>query len=135
MSISHGLRIGLCLALAVGFTLTPPLASTARAELIETETILAGDARERVRDAIARDDVAAQLAALGLSQDEAQRRVAALSDAELAGIAGKLEELPAGGAAVVVIVALVAVALAFTDWIGVTSIYPWVERRDPQRSY
>ena len=133
MSFAHGLRIGLCVVLAAGFTFTPPLASTARAELSATETILAGHARERVQAAIARDDVAEQLAALGLSQDEAQRRVAALSDAEIERIAGKLEELPAGGAAVLLIVALVAVGLAFTDWMGLTSIYPWVERREPQR--
>ena len=50
-------------------------------------------------NAISRGDLAAQLQALGLSQEAASERVASLTDGEIAGLAGRVDQLPAGGIA------------------------------------
>jgi hypothetical protein len=76
----------------------------ARAGLVGTEQAIGAAAQARTaREAIAayvgRTDVAQQLQALGLSPQEAQARVAALSDAEITALAGRIDSLPAGGSA------------------------------------
>lgn len=74
--------------------------------------------RNTVRDFIAREDVASQLKAMGLSVSTAQERVAAMTQDEVNRLAGQIETMPAGGAmayAVVVtlILAIVAVIVYF----------------------
>jgi hypothetical protein len=139
------MRWGLCSTLVLGIALIGPAVSTARAGLVTTEAALSAAAdtgtsaaRTRLEAAIEREDVAAELAALGLDRAEARQRIAALSDAEVARIAHRLDELPAGGlsgfVAVVIIVALVAIGLAVTDYLGVTDVYPWIEDKDSNRS-
>ncbi len=77
----------------------------------------AADARGRVMQSLAREDVRAALAAQGLDPEEIQARVAGLTDAEVQQIAGQLDRLPAGGNAwaaavlVLVIVLLVIIIL------------------------
>lgn len=57
-----------------------------------------------------REILAAQLAAHGVSRDEAAARVAALTDEEVAALAGRVDQLPAGGdAGVVLFLALIGV--------------------------
>jgi hypothetical protein len=53
-------------------------------------------ARGIVLSQISRSDVAGQLQSLGLTPQAAQDRVAALTDAEVAKLAGQIESLPAG---------------------------------------
>ena len=64
----------------------------AGAGLVGTEAaVAAAVARDRVATLVARDDIAGQLASLGVSREEARARVAALSDAEVASLAGQLD--------------------------------------------
>jgi len=138
------MRWGLCSTLVLGIALIGPAVSTARAGLVTTEAALSAAAetgtsaaRTRLEAAIEREDVAADLAALGLDRAEARQRIAALSDAEVARIAHRLDELPAGGSgvvAVVIIIAVVAIGLAVTDYLGVTDVYPWIEDKDSNNS-
>ena len=98
------LRRHLALALAVVmFVLTGPL-DAAHAALVTTgQAIEAGAAlgeRDRVAAFVTREDVRAQMAALGVDPAEAASRVASLSDAEVRQIAGQLDRLPAGQSAV-----------------------------------
>jgi hypothetical protein len=53
-------------------------------------------ARGTVTNFINRSDVAGQLQTLGLSANDAKDRVAALTDAEVAKLAGQIQSLPAG---------------------------------------
>lgn len=53
--------------------------------------------REKVRAFMQRPEVVKQLQKMGVSPDEAQARVGAMSDAEVRLVAGKLDMLPAGG--------------------------------------
>ncbi len=66
----------------------------AYAALIPTE----GSERERLMALIERPEVAQQLEKMGIPQGQAKDRVAAMTEAEVASLAGKLEALPAGGA-------------------------------------
>src|SRR3954451_21657186 len=53
--------------------------------------------RQRVLSVVERPRVASQLEKFGLSSDQAKDRVNALSEAGVASLAGKLDQLPAGG--------------------------------------
>ena len=124
-------RVALALAMAL-FLLTWPI-DAARAALITTEQALAGevagDERERVAAFLARDDVRAQMVALGVDPTEAAQRVAGLSDAEVARIAGHLEQLPAGQGAIGAVIGaavLIFLILLVTDLLGLTDVFPFV---------
>ena len=74
----------------------------ARAELVATESVIAPGRtpevdRARVRALLDRRDVQAQLEQYGISAEEAAARVDALTDREVALVADRLDEVPAGG--------------------------------------
>ena len=74
------------------------------------------DNRAKVMQFLVREDVQAALVAQGIDPAEAAERVGGLTDAEVAQIAGRIDELPAGGIlgvaiAVLLIVLLVVVIL------------------------
>lgn len=109
--------------------------NSAEASMIRTEQVLAkattldgtGD-REKIREFMAREDVRSQMKSMGVNPEEAEMRVASLSDAEAADLAGRIESLPAGQGALetVLIVALVVfIVLLITDLIGATRVFPW----------
>jgi hypothetical protein len=109
------------------------LAPVARAEgLVPTEQVLAearaARARSRRHEVVDRPEIASELARLGVAPEEARASIDALSDAELAAIAGKLDEQPAGAwvGAVIGAFLIVFFVLLLTDIIGVTDVYPWV---------
>src|SRR5712691_5575933 len=86
--------LGACL-----FSVT--LCGAANADLIGTDEAVAaaqsGRDRERVRAFMSRPEVVNQLQAAGVSSEEAEARVRAMSDEEVRAIAAKLDALPAGG--------------------------------------
>jgi Flp pilus assembly protein TadD len=74
--------------------------------------------RERVLSLVERPEIAAQLQKLGIPADQAKARVAAMSEAEVISLAGKLDALPAGGALnnqdflfIIVVILLVVILL------------------------
>ena len=88
------------------------------AGLIGTDEVVsaaqAAAARTTVASVLNRSDVASQLQALGLSPQVAKDRVAALTDAEVAKLAGKLDSLPAGAdssAGVIILLILLGVLI------------------------
>jgi hypothetical protein len=54
--------------------------------------------RDRVNALIERPEVAQQLEKFGIAKADAKARVAAMTEEEVASLAGKLDALPAGGA-------------------------------------
>jgi hypothetical protein len=66
-------------------------------------------ARATVSNFVSRTEVAGQLQALGLTAQNAKDRVAALTDTEVAKLAGQIDSLPAGanGAGLLVLIAIV----------------------------
>jgi hypothetical protein len=84
--------------------------------------------RDKITDFLTRQDVRRQMTDLGVDPSETESRVAALSNAEAQGIAGKIDEAPAGqGAIGILMVTAVVVFLVFvvTDMTGVTDVFPF----------
>ena len=106
----------------------PPVALTLRpvaGELIGTPQLLAPSAeaqRDTVDTFLAREDVRKQFEALGVDPAEARLRVAGLTEAELAQLSGRIDELPAGAGAVEVVL-LVLIILLILELAGAIDIF------------
>jgi hypothetical protein len=79
-------------------------------------------ARALVDATLARADVRAELARMGVDPAAIEGRVAALSDDEVATLAGQIGEAPAGGDALAVI-GIVFVVLIILELVGVIDIF------------
>ncbi|MDP2227518.1 MAG: PA2779 family protein [Moraxellaceae bacterium] len=80
--------------------------------------------RAALQDMLTRADVQAGLARYGVDAAQAADRVAAMSDAEVASMHGRLGEMPAGGSVIGVVV-FVFVLLLVTDILGLTKVFPF----------
>ena len=102
----------------------------AHAGMIGTEAVVNAaqvqQDRERLRSALNRDDVQAQLIARGVDPAQVRARVDSLTDQEVQALNGKLDQLPAGGDALELLV-LVFIVLLITDILGFTNIFPFVK--------
>lgn len=132
MSILRRLRHFIVAPLIVAMTFLSMPLGVAHASLIGSEAIVAAEtnaANRQVVDAfLQRQDVRDQLQTMGVSPSEAEARIAALSDAEVAKIAGTLPTDPAGEGALGVIIGvaiIVAIVLLITDILGFTHVYPF----------
>jgi Family of unknown function (DUF6627) len=94
-------RRSLCVCLTILTVLISVPFQAALAALISTETILdtvhTNDARDQLRQFLARQDVKTALINQGVDPEEAQARVSSLTDAEVLKITNQIEKLPAGG--------------------------------------
>jgi hypothetical protein len=78
----------------------------------------AAGARDRVRDFVGRTEVRDQLQNLGISPAAAQARVNAMTDTEVANIAGRIDSLPAGGfSGWAAAAALIVIGLIWYYWV------------------
>ena len=98
------------------------LALPAHAGLVPTESALQ---RQRVAALLDRAEVQAALAAYGVNPADVQSRVAAMSDAEAAELAARIDELPAGGIGIIGAALIVFLVLLLTDILGYTKIFPF----------
>jgi hypothetical protein len=109
------------------FNLTA-IAWPAHAALIGADAVAAAqsrqDAEQKVRAALARDDVAAAMEKLGVSPQEVRDRVAALSDDEINTLSDRMDRLPAGGDFFAT-VGFIFVILLITDILGFTKVFPF----------
>jgi hypothetical protein len=111
----------LCLAV---LNLGSPLA--AQAGMVST--LQAVEASTRVQDlatvnaGLARAEVRAQFAALGVEPAQVESRVAALTDSELRTLAGQMAEMPAGADALAVI-GIVFLVLLILEVVGVIDVF------------
>ena len=107
----------------VGFT------QTVQAAMISTEQVVTVAAAQQNRAKIAatfeRADVQAELQKMGITTEEAQARVAALTDAETASIAHRVDSIPAGGDGIVGALIFIFVLLLVTDILGLTKVFPF----------
>jgi hypothetical protein len=109
----------------VGFT------QSVQAAMVSTEQVVTAAAAEQNRAKVAatfeRADVQAELQKMGISADEARARVAAMSDAEAASVANKVDSLPAGGDGIVGTIVFLFVLLLVTDILGLTKVFPFTK--------
>lgn len=114
-----------CVALVSASLVSLGLQAPAAAGVIGTAEAIAAaqtaDPLAAVRGALARADVRERMVSLGVDPAEVDGRLAALTDAELAALADRLDELPAGGDALAVlgIVFLVLLVLELTGTIDI----------------
>jgi hypothetical protein len=114
-----------CVALVSLCLVTIGLQSPAAAGVIGTAEAIAAagspDARAMVDATLARAEVQAGLASLGVDPAQVEARLAALTDAEVAALAERLGDAPAGGdlLAVIGIVFVVLIILEVTGTIDI----------------
>lgn len=108
---------------------------TVLAALVPTEAAIevrsAEEARELIHRLLAREEVQSQLMLRGIDPAEARARVDSLSDAEAIAVANHVDQLPAGGSTVGIIVGailLVFLVLLITDLLGLTNVFPFVKK-------
>jgi hypothetical protein len=101
-------------------TLVVLAAPQARAGMIGSDAAIphAPSDRARVQALLARPDVQKELEKMGIAPADAGARVQAMSDAEVAQVAGRLDNLPAGAAVsndelllIIIIILLVAIII------------------------
>ncbi|QGY39684.1 PA2779 family protein [Pseudodesulfovibrio cashew] len=108
----------------------------AKAEMISTETSIAASQSEANRDLVRsffqRDDLRQALTERGINVDEAQARIDSLSDEEVASLADRIQDMPAGAGALGTILGaalLVFIILLITDIAGATDVFPFVKKQ------
>ena len=115
-----------CVALISLSIVSLGLQAPAAAGVIGTADAVAAvqqqDHRGAVQNVLARADVRGQMVALGVDPAEVDARIAALTDAEVATLATRIDGAPAGGDALVVI-GIVFVVLMILEFTGVIDIF------------
>jgi uncharacterized protein DUF6627 len=96
-----------------------------QAGIIATDSIAAVGERSRIASLLDRAEVRAQLQAYGVNPADVKARVAALTDAEAAQLAAKIDTLPAGGADILGVILIVFLVLLITDILGFTKVFPF----------
>jgi hypothetical protein len=111
-------RMMLCLILS--FTLIElPIIKSAHAGMISTARVVEmsrNEGEQKVQNFMSRKDVQAQFVKLGVNPEEASKRIAGLSDAEVRKIAGEIDSATiggdVGGILIIVILVLLIIYLA-----------------------
>lgn len=102
----------------------------AQAAMVGTAQVLAAEQgrldRDKLVSMLEREDLQRQLAVMGVDVQNARDRVASLTDAEVAQLNQRIDELPAGGDVLGVIL-LIFIIFIITDVLGATDIFPFVD--------
>lgn len=113
-----------------GFVAATLVVPVAQAEIITTgayvEQVQSDAQREKVADMLQRDDVRAQMLAMGVDPSNVEARLAGLSDMEVQQLAGQMESLPAG-AGIVEVLLFVVLVFVILDIAGVTDVFPFID--------
>jgi hypothetical protein len=100
----------------------------ANAGIVTTEEAIsvqtAAENRAKVEGFLARADVRDAMVAKGLDGNAAAERVKAMSDAEVAQLANRVDQAPAG-AGVIGVLFTIFIVLLITDILGLTKVFPF----------
>lgn len=107
---------------AAGFPLTAQARIVATGEVVAT--VDAAASRASVNQFLARDDVRQAMLGQGVTPQAAAERVAAMTDAEVAQLQGRMDQAPAGGD-VLGVLFTVFIVLLVTDIMGLTKVFPF----------
>lgn len=107
---------------------TAGLPVVANAGIVSTEDAVSSqvstDNRTKVENFLARSDVRDAMVAQGIDGSAAAERVKAMSDVEVAQLANRVDQAPAGGD-VLGIFFTVFIVLLITDILGLTKVFPF----------
>lgn len=116
--------------LLIGFSFMSIYAPASQAALISTQQLLGqkqlDDTRGKLQQMLERDSVKQQLAAMGVDSKDIQDRVKHMTDDEVALMAQKMDQLPAGQGIVGTLV-FIFLVLLITDILGYTDVFPFVK--------
>lgn len=122
-SISRFLSLMLVIVM-LGASLPAPVA----ARMIGSEETIGASRADADRAAVegwlGRAEVREQMLSMGVDPAEVDARVAALGDAEIAELAGRMDTMPVGSGVVGVLFA-VFIVLLVTDILGLTKVFPF----------
>ena len=109
----HTQIIGIFMAMTMLLISTPY--QSALAALIDTETVFdenqSQEARDYINQILAREDVRSALIAQGIDPLEAEARIKSLSDSEIIQLSDQIENLPAGGDAFGLVIAVLVIVI------------------------
>jgi len=117
------------LAVSMLFVSVQPAVNAAivsTSDLVATEQSQIG--REYLMNALEREEVRTALTSQGVDLEMAKQRVSSMTDEEVRALNQKMDEMPAGGGVVGALV-LVFLVLLFTDIMGWTDVFPFVNKR------
>jgi hypothetical protein len=131
---AKGFRLIAAFMTALMFVIAGPY-QAAVAAIIPTEDVTAAadasKARETIKNFLARQDIQSNLIAKGINPEEAKARVTSLTDAEALMVSKHIENMPAGGDPIAIIVVgslIVFIILLMTDLAGLTHVFPFVKK-------
>lgn len=103
---------------------------SAQAAMIANDVIInqaqQRDARTELMQTIQRADVRAQLVSMGVSQAAVESRIDLMTHEEIARLNQQIDELPAGGDVLGVLL-VIFIVFVITDVIGATDIFPFIK--------
>ena len=115
-------------SLVIASTALMGLPMTAQAAIVSTDeaisTPVAAANRDRVNSFLTRADVRKALQEQGVNGDAAVERVKAMPDPEVAQLAGRIDQAPAGGD-ILGILFTIFIVLLVTDIMGLTKVFPF----------
>jgi hypothetical protein len=100
--------------------------SAAQAGIVSTGAIVHTERDSNlasIRGQLDRTEVRAQMEKMGVDASAVDKRIASLSDRELAQMAKQMQEAPAGGDGVLVVIGLVFVVLMILEFTGIIDIF------------
>jgi hypothetical protein len=131
---AKGFRLIAAFMTALMFVIAGPY-QAAVAAMIPTEGVTAAadasKARETIKNFMARQDVQSNLISKGINPEEAKVRVTSLTDAEALMVSKQIDNMPAGGDPIAIIVVgslIVFIILLMTDLAGLTHVFPFVKK-------
>ena len=117
------------LAVSILFVSVQPAVNAAivsTSEMVATEQTKVD--REYLLNSLEREEVRTVLTSQGVDLEMAKQRVASMTDEEVRELNQKMEEMPAGGGVVGVVV-IVFLVLVITDLVGWTDVFPFVNKQ------
>ncbi|ARU48520.1 PA2779 family protein [Sulfurospirillum diekertiae] len=114
--------------LIIAFFISLSLFSTTMfAGVISTKDVLhESSSNVSINGFLAKQEVQAKLAELGVSSETIQERIASLTDEEIAQINQKIDSMPAGGnagGAILGVLVFIFIVLLITDILGFTKVF------------
>lgn len=120
-SLQRGCVVAISLSL---LNLGSPVVATAG--IIDTQSVIEAGQRDAdlvtIRSGLDRSDVRQQFTALGVDPAVVDIRLAALTDTEIAALADRMEQMPAGGD-VLAVIGIVFIVLVILELVGVIDIF------------
>ncbi len=135
MNSFRQMRKSIVILVIVAFSTFNIISAPVHAAMVNTAEILKQTqnnlGKNRINVFIDRSDVRKQLAAWGVNHEEAKAMVDRLSDQEIEELAARIDQLPAGGSTIGVVLGtalVIFLVLLVTDIMGYTEIFPFVKK-------